>query len=67
MVIRMRRHHHCLRTSYACVGKGSDSYKPPHHGLRDRPLKALAVYKGLPEDKEPLGVELRHADVELRQ
>ena len=27
-------------------------------GLRDRPLKALAVYKGLPEDKEPLGVEL---------
>jgi hypothetical protein len=27
-------------------------------GLRDRPLKALAVYKGPPEDKEPLGVEL---------
>ena len=26
--------------------------------LRDRPLKALAVYKGQPEDKEPLGVEL---------
>ena len=27
-------------------------------GLRERPLKALAIYKGLPEDKEPLGVEL---------
>ena len=27
-------------------------------GLRDRPLKALAVYKGRPEGKEPLGVEL---------
>ena len=27
-------------------------------GLRDRPLKALAVYGGPPEDKEPLGVDL---------
>lgn len=27
-------------------------------GMRDRPLKALAVYQGPPEDKEPLGVEL---------
>lgn len=27
-------------------------------GLRERPLKALAVYEGPPEDKEPLGIDL---------
>jgi hypothetical protein len=27
-------------------------------GLRDRPLRALAVYEGPPEHKEPLGIEL---------